>query len=425
MCIAPGVTATITNNINVNNLALTINVSGILHLSNATGSQIGAAKVNVASGGSITVPNDAKLHFFHTNVTNLGAIIVGHLENEHTVFLNEAAGKVTINGTWYQHGKLINRGQIETLCGTFSPVNGITPCEFLVGQKGDEDFYNEGSISVTGPANIRGRVNTTCGSQITVIDGYNTSTSSEIPGHLTIEKAIVGGGNVIGVTGSFANDGNVTGGTSGCRPQVFLTEGLGNDFNNRPNNVQTIDYDVNSALPVSLIDFKAALSENMVRLTWSTSLEENSGHFVVEKSNDAKKWIELGSVTAAGNSQTQVNYSFSDESGSNGVWYYRLKMVDVDGSFEYSTVKSVVIGLKATFGIIYPNPTSETLYIKDSDLEKVERIYIYNKLGRVVKSVHSFNSNAIDISHLTPGNYVVRVIYKDNNKSIHNIVVNK
>jgi hypothetical protein len=116
------------------------------------------------------------------------------------------------------------------------------------------------------------------------------------------------------------------------------------------------------ALPVTLISFRAKRLENLTMLYWQTSEERNSDFFEVQQSEDTRKWNALGAVKAATNSKAQADYSFQDAAPRKGVQYYRLKMVDADGSFAYSTVKSIDLGSTELISA-YPNPVVDKLRI--------------------------------------------------------------
>ncbi len=96
-------------------------------------------------------------------------------------------------------------------------------------------------------------------------------------------------------------------------------------------------------LPVALALFTATTNYNNVILNWKTLTENNSYHFIIEKSNDGSLFYSIGKIAAAGTSTAVKNYQFTDV----GAWYqssfiyYRLKMVDKDGSFIYSQVLPV------------------------------------------------------------------------------------
>ena len=88
-------------------------------------------------------------------------------------------------------------------------------------------------------------------------------------------------------------------------------------------------------LPASLINFQGHLNNNQILLNWSTASEQNSKNFDIEKSTDGSHYYLVGSQIGAGNSTSQKNYSLTDKQVSE-LNYYRLKMVDIDGNFQYS-----------------------------------------------------------------------------------------
>jgi hypothetical protein len=110
-------------------------------------------------------------------------------------------------------------------------------------------------------------------------------------------------------------------------------------------------------LPVSLLDFKATAQQDQVELNWLTASESNSSHFEIERSIDNENYLTLGNTLAAGNSTIVTSYRFVDPDPFTGTTYYRLKMVDLDGSFEYSPVRAVYYLNEKNLSV-FPNPAS-------------------------------------------------------------------
>ncbi len=112
----------------------------------------------------------------------------------------------------------------------------------------------------------------------------------------------------------------------------------------------------NTSLPVRLVSFTGQQLEGQVQLKWQSSSEENTSHFEVERSADGKNFSQLLTKKAQGNSTTLVSYNAIDNSPLGGTSYYRLKMVDLDGTFEYS--KLVAVSAAGTLQVqAYPNPS--------------------------------------------------------------------
>jgi trimeric autotransporter adhesin len=115
-----------------------------------------------------------------------------------------------------------------------------------------------------------------------------------------------------------------------------------------------------TTLPVRLTSFNAnRTSQGQVRLNWTTSFEQNSSHFRIERSADARQFTTIGKVIAAGESNTLRPYTFIDPSPLSGNNYYRLLQLDRDSSKMYSSV--VQVNIKADAALrIFPNPVSGT-----------------------------------------------------------------
>jgi hypothetical protein len=112
-----------------------------------------------------------------------------------------------------------------------------------------------------------------------------------------------------------------------------------------------------SPLPVRLVSFTAQQLDGQVQLKWQSTSEENTSHFDVERSADGKNFSLLLTKKAQGNSATLVSYNALDNSPLGGTSYYRLRMVDLDGTFEYSNLVSV--SSESTVQVrAFPNPSN-------------------------------------------------------------------
>jgi len=99
-----------------------------------------------------------------------------------------------------------------------------------------------------------------------------------------------------------------------------------------------------STLPVTLYSFNAiAQQNNTVCINWQTSQELNTAYFMIESSTNNSNWAELSPVDARGKGNTMQSYTVTDKKPAayNSNIYYRLKMVDKDGSYTYSPVQMV------------------------------------------------------------------------------------
>jgi len=136
-------------------------------------------------------------------------------------------------------------------------------------------------------------------------------------------------------------------------------------------------------LPVTLLDFNAVPQNNSsVLLTWQTTLEQNSRDFVIQRSTDGSHFDSIGVVAAAGNSSATLDYRFTDGSPSQGYDYYRLLLTDLDGSYQASAVKRVLIERSSTISV-YPNPAQDQLTIQ-STATLAGAVTVYDEQGGVV-----------------------------------------
>ena len=158
-----------------------------------------------------------------------------------------------------------------------------------------------------------------------------------------------------------------------------------------------------NTLPVSLIDFSANCSSVGVFLQWTTASEINNNYFTLERSVDLEKWTNVVKVPGAGNSNSQLNYSFSDEQSSTGNTYYRLTQTDFNGESE--TFDPVMVLCDKSFIEVscYPNPFTDQLIIIIQNAETgTGEIRLIDVTGRTVMqkvlTTLELSQNSIELS---------------------------
>lgn len=166
------------------------------------------------------------------------------------------------------------------------------------------------------------------------------------------------------------------------------------------------------ALPLQLGGFSAQKGTGKVSLNWSTIMEVNTSHFEVEQSNDGSTWKTISVVAAKGNSNSAQKYAADDIANYSSKVYYRLKMVDIDGTFQYSPIAVVTFGGKGKI-FAYPNPaTSFTMVSSDKAITENVTVSIFNTTGVLVKQqviTNPGNNFRVGLEDLKQGTYLLKI----------------
>jgi hypothetical protein len=180
---------------------------------------------------------------------------------------------------------------------------------------------------------------------------------------------------------------------------------------------------INFTLPLDLLSFTGHLqNNNTVLLNWKTENEINTSHFVVERSTDGNRFSSIGNVSANGrnNIPGSFNYSLTDDNAANQSsqkLYYRLKMVDIDGTFKYSNTVAVSLPLTTGKLGISPNPVINELKVTlTSPADGKVQWKMMDNVGRVMMkgtehvSKGAGNNFTIDMNRLPAGTYFLSVM---------------
>ena len=142
-----------------------------------------------------------------------------------------------------------------------------------------------------------------------------------------------------------------------------------------------------SPLPLNLISFSATkTAENENTLNWNTSNQVNFAGFEIQKSTNTKAFETIGNISATNFSKN--NYRFIDNQATEPINYYRLKMNDLDGKFEYSKIVSVKNeSIQSTIGDFYPNPSQSFTQIKiNASKADTYTIVAHDLMGRILQT---------------------------------------
>ncbi|MDP4261327.1 MAG: T9SS type A sorting domain-containing protein [Bacteroidota bacterium] len=161
---------------------------------------------------------------------------------------------------------------------------------------------------------------------------------------------------------------------------------------------------INNPLPVVYIYFTVSLQPNRtVLLKWETGTETGNVYFEIERSADSRAWSAIATV----HSNASHLYSFTDAAPAKGVNYYRIKQVDQDGAWSYTTTRLVRISNDNKI-FVWPNPVTDNLYVQVPLTGGL--LEIIEAGGRIVQTqVISNTITTIPVQQLANGVYILRV----------------
>ncbi len=192
-------------------------------------------------------------------------------------------------------------------------------------------------------------------------------------------------------------------------------------FNAGPNNLSLIFNGSTASipLPLKLLSFNGKQENNVNRLDWVTAQEKNVSHFELERGTDGQRFTKIAEIKSMGNNSTATNsYNYKDANAS-AVAYYRLKMVDADGSADYSDVVAMRNGVVAGNVRVYPNPAENTLFLEGVDTKA--SYAITDATGREVMAssiTAAGTATAIPIAGLPQGIYFLRLTTEQKTETI-------
>jgi len=210
-------------------------------------------------------------------------------------------------------------------------------------------------------------------------------------------------------------------GTFNLTTNAFSTPGTynlsltANKLSGCPLALQSASVVVATPLPLTLVSFGAVYRQGTVLLSWLTSSEQNVSHFEVQRGVDGSVFAPIGTLAAVGNSQVSNKYDFTDaQPGSNKI-YYRLRMVDLDGSSRYSNI-AVVKTDPFTVASVSPNPFTDEINLKVSVGQAQQlRLELLDGAGRQVRMLlingqRGMNTLSIQqLGGLSNGLYILRL----------------
>lgn len=174
---------------------------------------------------------------------------------------------------------------------------------------------------------------------------------------------------------------------------------------------------ITGTLPVVLTPLKGYYSKGISHLYWKSLQESNSSHFEIQRSNDGINYSQVGKVIAKSASDKEVEYSFDDLRANGGLNYYRLKLLDKDGKYQYSNIEVVNVNIEGiNITAIYPAPFTDNVNIVvSSEIRAQTSINLFDNTGKLLVSQQSVLNKGVtnlsidNLGKLTSGMYIIKV----------------
>jgi hypothetical protein len=182
-----------------------------------------------------------------------------------------------------------------------------------------------------------------------------------------------------------------------------------------------------NSLPVELTSFAVINNSRNVQINWVTGTEKNCSNFEIERAmvrtnSESLAWVKVGSVSASGTSTSPKSYSYTDKNIQSGKYQYRLKMIDYDGSANYSNIEVTEIASPKNFELSqnYPNPFNPSTTIAyQIPVDAKVIMEVYNIAGQKVSELVNQDMSAgyysvnFGESKLSTGIYIYRMVAVD------------
>ncbi len=165
-----------------------------------------------------------------------------------------------------------------------------------------------------------------------------------------------------------------------------------------------------AALPLTLLSFTAVQQASGVTTNWQTANEINVSHFTLQRSSDGSLFTSIVNVSSTGGG----NYAFTDQLSTINtqppIIFYRLQMVDKDGSYTYSKTVAVNLTVVNAGVAVYPNPASNIVAVSGANIKVVQLLDMNGKLLKTVKNEIMLSASIqLPISNLNKGTYQLAV----------------
>lgn len=295
-----------------------------------------------------------------------------------------------------------NKGEMFNIVATNTVTILCFDLNLILGSSGSYEIYYKVGSYVGSESNVAAWTLIGSNPSISCV-GFDTPSPMDIPINIIIPAGqtysfYITATDVAQTAGiRYTNNAGYT--TIASDANIAIAGGIGKaypflaNYNNRSFN-GTVHYAPGNVLPVTFIDFTATPINQSVLLEWETESENDSDYFEVERSSDGKSWDRLVITKAAGESSTLTNYQELDSEPLDGISYYRLTQVDLDGA--RTVLKSVSLNNNLEFGgneiLVFPNPTTEKVRVF-GDQNELDNLKIFNSIGQDIYANLTINKN--------------------------------
>ncbi|MES2647179.1 MAG: T9SS type A sorting domain-containing protein [Bacteroidota bacterium] len=368
---------------------------------------------------------------------NSGTYIPSGTMNGKTQYVKGASLRIIWTGTaWAVQGEDPAIGGINWSTGWHNNSNTAKPpSDCWIADFGCFPITLSGDAALFTTLNSIDRVNPnpTALNTINFKVSFSTSVTTILTSNFTLSTTGVTGASIASVSKLAGNDWNVavnTGSGNGTiRLNMANTTGASHALCSALP-FAGASYTVNkSSLPLQLISFAGIIQQEKTILSWTTTIEVNTKYFEVQRSINGSSFNMVDNVSAAGNYIGQRNYQYTDDitsvrKQSPALWY-RLKMIDKDGKFNYSNI--IMINSKKNTALItaLPNPFGKHLSVFiESAQQAATTITLHDLSGKMLntqKVILKPGSNTIRLNQLNAlsnGNYILKVQNAQLNETI-------
>lgn len=279
----------------------------------------------------------------------------------------------------------------ETVIYTFTFSPAVSGISFLIYDiDGNNASGDRANVTATGPS----------GAQTVTMVNLNTPAST-ITGSGTTSATVTG-------TQNNTTDHQTSVSIGGLVSSLVIT------YSNNPANPSAGNRSFSigniswlGVLPVKWVSFSGKkISNSAVQLKWETDNEINADKYAVERSKDGQNFVSIGEQAALRSPGPNV-YSFIDPGPGNGNTIYRIRQLDMDGRYDYSSIVLIKQQAGLSGAVTFPNPAGDFLYVSLPDNVQLQEIRVFDGAGRMVIRSKD-KSGRLDIRSLKPGLYFLK-----------------